>query len=115
MKLTRFALASFVVCAALAEQSIAAQSTDTRRSESSKSDPIEQLAQKLPNSMQYTLTDVEHNALVGVPYRVTFPSGITAQGVTDAQGRTVRFRTVRPERLTLAVKYPKAHVITAEQ
>ncbi|WP_413183819.1 hypothetical protein [Paraburkholderia sacchari] len=68
------------------------------------------IAKESPNSMQYTLTGPDGKPLAGIAYKVTFLSGITAQGITDEQGRTVRFRTKSAERLSLAVKSRHARV-----
>lgn len=110
MKSKHLMLALCVASVAIAAQHVAAQIAPTgRESPSTLADG--DLLKKLPNSMQYTITDPEGKPLSGIAYRVTFPSGITAQGETDEHGRTARFRTKSPERLRLAVKSSDAHVV----
>jgi hypothetical protein len=63
-----------------------------------------ELLRKYPHSAQISFYDESSGKpAVAIPYRVVFPSGIRAEGRTDAQGRTARFRTERPEKLEVQV------------
>jgi hypothetical protein len=69
------------------------------------------LREKYPYEIGFVITNpVNEKAWSGMTYRIVFPSGITAQGVTDSQGRTARFRTERAENLKLYVRDPSASV-----
>jgi hypothetical protein len=76
-------------------------------SEPSDAGPTDALLERYPYDIGFTVTNpVNNEGRSGVTYRVAFPSGISAQGVTDAQGHTARFRTEKPEKLKLYVKAP---------
>ncbi|MFM0238135.1 hypothetical protein [Paraburkholderia phytofirmans] len=110
MKLKHLILALFVVSATIAAHHVAAQVPETADANTGSNPTDSDLSKKFPNSMQYTIADSEGKPLAQIAYRVTFPSGITAKGVTDEYGHTVRFRTKNPERLSLAVKATNANV-----
>jgi uncharacterized Zn-binding protein involved in type VI secretion len=53
---------------------------------------------------QFQLVDKRGRPLAGAAYRIVSASGITVEGVTDAQGKTQRVKTAAEEQLQIFLK-----------
>jgi hypothetical protein len=74
----------------------------------SASASAETMQQKFPYSIQFTLRDGGGRLMPDTYYTVCFPSGVMATGDTDSAGRTSRYRTKGPEKVSIYLGHREA-------